>query len=80
MVVFANNNLGGFITPNIANFTNTMEELLLTNTNISGCLPMEVGFLYKLRVLDVSSNKSAGILADDQNNCPPDKPLQNDDS
>lgn len=57
-----------------------MEELLLTNTNISGCLPMEVGFLYKLRVLDVSSNKSAGILADDQKNCPPDKPLQNDDS
>ncbi|CAH1414607.1 unnamed protein product [Lactuca virosa] len=62
VVVFANNNLGGCLPPSIANFANTMEELLLINTNISGCLPQEVGFLYKLRVLDVSSNKLVGEI------------------
>ncbi|KAJ0740042.1 putative leucine-rich repeat-containing, plant-type, leucine-rich repeat domain superfamily [Helianthus annuus] len=62
VVVFANNNLGGCIPPSISNFANTMEELLLINTNISGCLPPEVGFLYKLRVLDVSSNKLVGEI------------------
>ncbi|KVH95828.1 leucine-rich repeat extensin-like protein 4 [Cynara cardunculus var. scolymus] len=62
VVVFANNNLGGCLPPSIANFANTMEELLLINTNLSGCLPPEVGFLYKLRVLDVSSNKLVGEI------------------
>nr|XP_043639798.1 leucine-rich repeat extensin-like protein 4 [Erigeron canadensis] len=62
VVVFANNNLGGCLPPSIANFANTMEELLLINTNVSGCLPPEVGYLYKLRVLDVSSNKLVGEI------------------
>ncbi|KAI3502103.1 hypothetical protein L1887_30134 [Cichorium endivia] len=62
VVVFANNNLGGCLPPSIANFANTMEELLLINTNISGCLPPEVGYLYKLKVLDVSSNKLVGEI------------------
>ncbi|PWA80758.1 Leucine-rich repeat-containing protein [Artemisia annua] len=62
VVVFANNNLGGCLPPSIANFANTMEELLLINTNLSGCLPYEVGWLYKLRVLDVSSNNLVGEI------------------
>ncbi|KAD0657030.1 hypothetical protein E3N88_43920 [Mikania micrantha] len=62
VVVFANNNINGCIPPSISNFANTMEELLLANTNVSGCLPPEVGFLYKLRVLDVSSNKLVGEI------------------
>lgn len=61
-VVFANNNLGGCLPPSISNFANSLEELVLINTNISGCLPEEVGFLYKLRVLDVSSNKLVGPI------------------
>ncbi|KAI3708679.1 hypothetical protein L2E82_38023 [Cichorium intybus] len=62
VVVFTNNNLGGCLPPSIANFANTMEEQLLINTNISRCLPPEVGYLYKLRVLDVSSNKLVGEI------------------
>lgn len=62
MIVFANNNFGGCLPPTIASFANSLEELLLMNTNLSGCLPQEVGFLYKLRVLDVSFNKLVGPL------------------
>ncbi|RVW46845.1 Pollen-specific leucine-rich repeat extensin-like protein 3 [Vitis vinifera] len=49
--IFVNNNL-----------FNTLEELLLFNTSLSGCLPQEIGFLYKLRVLDVSFNKVVGTI------------------
>lgn len=62
VVVFANNRFGGCLPPSIANFADTLEELLLINTSISGCLPIEVGFLYKLRLLDVSFNQIVGPL------------------
>ncbi|KAJ4975840.1 hypothetical protein NE237_000946 [Protea cynaroides] len=62
VIVFANNNLGGCLPPNIDKLANSLEELLLINTNLSGCLPPEVGYLYKLRVLDVSSNKLVGPI------------------
>ncbi|KAM0960397.1 hypothetical protein ACFX2I_025346 [Malus domestica] len=62
VVVFANNNFGGCLPPSIVNFAGTLEELLLINTSLSGCLPQEVGFLYKLRVLDVSYNKLVGPI------------------
>ncbi|CAI9089371.1 OLC1v1023936C1 [Oldenlandia corymbosa var. corymbosa] len=62
VVVFANNKFGGCLPPSIANFANTLEELVLINTSLSGCLPPEVGYLYKLRLLDVSSNNIVGPL------------------
>ncbi|XP_051125977.1 leucine-rich repeat extensin-like protein 4 [Andrographis paniculata] len=62
VVVFANNQLGGCLPPSISKFADTLEELVLINTSISGCLPVEVGFLYKLRVLDVSFNQIVGPI------------------
>ncbi|KAF5185222.1 Leucine-rich repeat receptor-like protein kinase pepr2 [Thalictrum thalictroides] len=62
VIVFANNNLGGCLPPSIAKLADTLEELLLINTNLSGCLTPEVGFLYKLKVLDVSFNKLVGPI------------------
>ncbi|XP_016499558.2 leucine-rich repeat extensin-like protein 4 [Nicotiana tabacum] len=62
VIVFANNFFGGQLPPSIANFANTLEELLLINTSLTGCLPPEVGFLYKLRVFDVSYNKLVGPI------------------
>ncbi|KAM3222159.1 leucine-rich repeat extensin-like protein 4 [Capsicum annuum] len=62
VVVFANNYFGGCLPPSIANFANTLEELVLSNISLSGCLTPEVGFLYKLKVLDVSNNKLAGPI------------------
>lgn len=62
VLVFANNNYGGCLPPSIVNYANSLEELLLINTSLSGCLPQEVGFLYKLRVFDVSFNKMVGPI------------------
>ncbi|KAG7988155.1 hypothetical protein I3843_03G172700 [Carya illinoinensis] len=62
VVVFANNNFGGCIPTTIYKFADTLEELLLINTSLTGCLPQELGFLYKLRVLDVSFNNITGPI------------------
>ncbi|KAF9590848.1 hypothetical protein IFM89_038720 [Coptis chinensis] len=62
VIVFANNNLAGCLPPSIAKLADSLEELLLINTNLSGCLTPEVGFLYKLRVLDVSFNNLVGPI------------------
>ncbi|KAK6157164.1 hypothetical protein DH2020_011412 [Rehmannia glutinosa] len=62
VVVFANNRFSGCLPPSIAKFANTLEELLLINTSLSGCLPIELGFLYKLKVLDVSFNQIVGPI------------------
>ncbi|MCE3051614.1 hypothetical protein HAX54_050334 [Datura stramonium] len=59
-IVFANNFFGGTL-PSITNSANTLEELPLINTSLKGCLPHEVGFLYMLRVLDVSNSKLVGL-------------------
>ena len=62
VIVFANNKFGGCLPPTIAHFQNSIEELLLINTSLTGCLPVELGYLYKLRVLDVSFNHLVGPI------------------
>ncbi|XP_004505561.1 leucine-rich repeat extensin-like protein 4 [Cicer arietinum] len=62
VMVFANNKFGGCLPESIVNFADTLEELLLINTSLSGCLPQQVGFLYKLRVLDFSFNNIVGPI------------------
>uniref|UniRef100_A0A803QJH0 Cell wall hydroxyproline-rich glycoprotein n=1 Tax=Cannabis sativa TaxID=3483 RepID=A0A803QJH0_CANSA len=66
VLVFANNNYGSgktfTIPPSIVSFANSLEEFLLSNTNLSGCLPQEVGFLYKLKLFDVSNNQIVGPI------------------
>ncbi|PWA41990.1 Leucine-rich repeat-containing protein [Artemisia annua] len=66
--IFINNNrLSSVIPSNLGSSTASVVEdvshqLLLINTNLSGCFPYEVGWLYKLRVLDVSSNNLVGEI------------------
>ncbi|CAN1351425.1 Leucine-rich repeat extensin-like protein 4 [Linum perenne] len=48
--------------PTISNFAETLEELVLVNSSLTGCLPPEVGYLYKLKLLDVSNNKLVGPI------------------
>ncbi|XP_027347909.1 leucine-rich repeat extensin-like protein 4 [Abrus precatorius] len=62
VIVFANNKFGGCLPESIVNFADTLEELVLINTSLSGCLPQQVGFLYKLKVLDVSFNNIVGPI------------------
>ena len=64
VLVLANNRLSKtfVIPPTIVKLANTLEELVLTNINVSCCLPQEVGFLYKLKVFDVSFNQIVGPI------------------
>ncbi|WCJ30803.1 Leucine-rich repeat (LRR) family protein [Euphorbia peplus] len=62
VLVVANNKFGGCLPPSIANFADSLEELLLINTSLKGCLPPEIGYLYNLRLLDVSNNTIVGPI------------------
>lgn len=62
VIVFANNKFGGCIPESIVNFADTLEELVMINTSLSGCLPQQIGFLYKLRVFDLSFNDIVGPI------------------
>ncbi|KAI4322695.1 hypothetical protein L6164_022365 [Bauhinia variegata] len=62
VLVFANNKFGGCVPESIVNLADTLEELVLINISLSGCLPQEVGFLYKLRVFDVGFNNIVGPI------------------
>ncbi|XP_015953836.3 leucine-rich repeat extensin-like protein 4 [Arachis duranensis] len=62
VLVFANNRFGGCLPESIVNLAETLEELVMINTSLQGCLPQQVGFLYKLRVFDVSFNKIVGPI------------------
>ncbi|WRX13650.1 Leucine-rich repeat - like 10 [Theobroma cacao] len=57
VVVFANNKLGGCLPPSISNFANTLEELLLINTSLSG-----LAGLAHLEQLNLAHNMMTGIV------------------
>ncbi|KAL5702215.1 Leucine-rich repeat extensin-like protein 6 [Ranunculus cassubicifolius] len=61
-LVMANNNIEGPLPLSIARMENTLEEIILSNTGLTGCLPQEIGKLVNLTVLDVSSNNLVGSL------------------
>ncbi|KAK3017363.1 hypothetical protein RJ639_005550 [Escallonia herrerae] len=51
VLVFANNDLGGCIPGSIGKMGNTLNEIILMNDNLTGCLPAnEIGFLKQLSV------------------------------
>lgn len=62
VLVFANNKFGGCLPESIVNFADSLEELVLINTSLIGCLPQQIGFLYKLKVFDVSFNDIVGPI------------------
>ncbi|EEF45246.1 serine-threonine protein kinase, plant-type, putative [Ricinus communis] len=60
--VLANNNIGGCIPPSLARMAETLEEIILSNLGLKGCLRQDIGMLTELKVLDVSCNKLSGSL------------------
>ncbi|KAJ9182161.1 hypothetical protein P3X46_006186 [Hevea brasiliensis] len=60
--VIANNNAGGSIPPSLAKMAGTLEEIVLSNLGLTGCLRQDIGTLKGLKVLDVSFNKLCGPL------------------
>ncbi|XP_052190557.1 leucine-rich repeat extensin-like protein 6 [Diospyros lotus] len=62
VVVLANNNWNVCFPPSIKKMGGTLNEIVLRNVGLKGCLPPEIGLLKAVRVLDVSSNMVAGKL------------------
>ncbi|PWA88180.1 leucine-rich repeat protein [Artemisia annua] len=62
VLVFANNNIKGCLPSSIKKMSNTLEEIILMNVGLSGCLTPDIGSLKKLTVFDVSSNSLEGML------------------
>ncbi|KAI3705102.1 hypothetical protein L1987_75334 [Smallanthus sonchifolius] len=62
VIVFANNNIKGCLPSSIKKMAKTLNELILVNVSLSGCLTPEIGSLKKLTVFDVSYNSLVGML------------------
>lgn len=62
VLVLANNNFNGCFPLSLLDMSNTLEEMILSNAGLKGCLPVEIGRLNKLKVLDISSNSLVGAL------------------
>ncbi|CAI9273578.1 unnamed protein product [Lactuca saligna] len=62
VVVFANNNIKGSLPSSIKNMGGTLDEIILMNVGLSGCLTPDIGSLKKLTVFDVSYNSLVGML------------------
>lgn len=61
-IALANNNFKSGFPSNLAKMKDTLNEVILTNSGLEGCLPWNIGCLDKLRVFDVSNNKLDGSL------------------
>ncbi|KAF2556405.1 hypothetical protein F2Q68_00016740, partial [Brassica cretica] len=65
VLVLANNDLqGSCVPPSFYNMGKTLHEVILMNSQISGCLNREIGLLNQLTVFDVSFNNLVGSLPD----------------
>ncbi|KDP40220.1 hypothetical protein JCGZ_02218 [Jatropha curcas] len=60
--VLANSNVRGCIPPSLARMAATLEEIVLSNLGLTGCLRQDIGVLKGLKVLDLSFNKLSGYL------------------
>ncbi|KAJ9154275.1 hypothetical protein P3X46_027628 [Hevea brasiliensis] len=60
--VAANNDVSGCIPPSLAKMAGTLEEIILSNLGLTGCLRQDIGILKGLKVLDLSFNKLCGPL------------------
>nr|XP_043635108.1 leucine-rich repeat extensin-like protein 6 [Erigeron canadensis] len=62
VLVFANNNIRGCLPSSIKKMSETLNEIILMNVGLSGCLTPDIGALKKLTVFDVSYNSLEGML------------------
>ncbi|KAM7279879.1 hypothetical protein ACFE04_007013 [Oxalis oulophora] len=62
VIVLANNNFNGCIPSSLYKMGNTLHELIIINSGLTGCLQSEIGNLNQLTVFDVSFNNLVGEL------------------
>ncbi|XP_048336118.2 uncharacterized protein At4g06744 [Ziziphus jujuba] len=61
-LTFANNMFTGPIPKSIRGASETLIEVLFLNNRLSGCLPMEIGYLKKATLFDASNNQLTGPI------------------
>uniref|UniRef100_A0A0E0G9T5 Leucine-rich repeat-containing N-terminal plant-type domain-containing protein n=1 Tax=Oryza nivara TaxID=4536 RepID=A0A0E0G9T5_ORYNI len=61
-LALSNNKLSGPIPPSISHLQDSLLEVLLLNNQLSGCLPQELGMLYKTTVIDAGMNQLTGPI------------------
>ncbi|KAF9673753.1 hypothetical protein SADUNF_Sadunf10G0056800 [Salix dunnii] len=62
VIVLANNNFGSCFPSSLIKMGGTLDEIILTNMGLTGCLPSDIGLMNQLTVFDVSSNNLVGYL------------------
>ncbi|XP_076903668.1 leucine-rich repeat extensin-like protein 6 [Bidens hawaiensis] len=62
VIVFANNKINGCLPSSIKKMAKTLNEIILQNVSLSGCLTSDIGSLKNLTVFDVSFNSLVGLL------------------
>ncbi|KAL5785611.1 hypothetical protein ACOSQ2_008003 [Xanthoceras sorbifolium] len=62
VLVLANNDFNGCVPSSLTTMAGTLNELILTNAGLTGCLQPEIGLLNQLTVFDVSNNRLVGSL------------------
>lgn len=61
-LTLSGNNFTGSIPTSIGRAWNTLKEVLLLKNRLSGCLPYEIGYLFKTTVFDVGFNLLTGPI------------------
>ncbi|XP_020579786.1 leucine-rich repeat extensin-like protein 6 [Phalaenopsis equestris] len=62
VIVLANNRIEGTLPASIGGMGKTLNQLVILNTGLAGCIPPEIGNLKRLTVFDVSFNALVGPL------------------
>ncbi|KAJ1384359.1 Leucine-rich repeat [Sesbania bispinosa] len=62
VVVLANNDIRGGLPSRLDKMKDTLDEIIIMNSGLTGCLTPEIGFLEKVTVFDVSFNNLFGTL------------------
>ncbi|XLR65055.1 hypothetical protein S83_015727 [Arachis hypogaea] len=62
VMILSNNDIKGSIPSSVAKMKDTLNEIIISNTGLTGPLPQEIGYLDKVTVFDVSFNRLEGEL------------------
>ncbi|KAI4342721.1 hypothetical protein MLD38_027311 [Melastoma candidum] len=62
VIVIANNAVNACLPTSITKMASTLNQLIIMNAGLTGCLPPDIGALNQLTVFDVSSNNLVGQL------------------
>ncbi|KAH9682517.1 hypothetical protein WN943_028864 [Citrus x changshan-huyou] len=68
VLVLANNNFDSCLPPSLTKMAGTLNEIILANAKLKGCLLKDIGLLNQVTVFDVSFNNLVGSLPESMGN------------